>query len=269
MSNKTTKETIKDIAREAGVSVATVSYVINNRTDLRISDETRKKVQQVIHLLNYSPNQAAQALAGKKKNVYAFSYFRSDSPLMKANQLQTMEYLTEYFRKKDCECIILNSDHPDKCDQADAIICYDVPSEYFYRLGDFNSIPLIALDCFINDPLFFQINNDPQRLKREAADFFHGESYLYVTFATKNHEKEMFLRRHFEDHFFIQEADALNDISEENILTTDPVIADILARDHRVLYLPTVTEEKADLLFECIELSQDRSRSLSQHDLYL
>ena len=269
MSNKTSKVTIKDIAREAGVSVAPVSYVINNRTDLRISEETRRKVLQVINLLNYSPNQAAQALAGKKKQVYAFSYFRSDSPMKKANQLQTLEYLTEYFRKRDCECIILNSDQPDKCDQADAIICYDVPSEYFYRLGDCNSIPLIALDCFINDSLFFQINNDPERLKREAAEFFRGESYLFVAFGTKNHEKEMFLRRNFKDLFFINEADALSDITEENILTTDPVIAEILGRDHNVLLLPSVTEEKADLLLRCIQLAYDRDDSISQHDLYL
>ena len=51
--------TIKDVAKEAGVSVATVSYVINNRTDKRISEKTRKKVLQIINLLGYTPNQSA------------------------------------------------------------------------------------------------------------------------------------------------------------------------------------------------------------------
>ena len=71
--------TIKDVAREAGVSVATVSYVVNGRTDLKISDETRKRVLQVINLLNYSPNQAAKALASKRKNQVGFAISETKS----------------------------------------------------------------------------------------------------------------------------------------------------------------------------------------------
>ena len=44
------KVTVKDVAREAGVSVATVSYIMNNRTDQKISEATRKKVLQIANL---------------------------------------------------------------------------------------------------------------------------------------------------------------------------------------------------------------------------
>ncbi|MBR1739523.1 MAG: LacI family DNA-binding transcriptional regulator [Ruminococcus sp.] len=46
--------TIKDVAREAGVSVATVSRVLNGSCN--VSDASSKKVREAIELLNYSPN---------------------------------------------------------------------------------------------------------------------------------------------------------------------------------------------------------------------
>ena len=52
--------TIKDVAKEAGVSIATVSYVLNNSP--RISTSTKRKVNDAIKKLNYVPNLAAQGL---------------------------------------------------------------------------------------------------------------------------------------------------------------------------------------------------------------
>ena len=45
---------IKDVAKEAGVSVTTVSRVMNNRG--YISEKTRKKVYDAIDKINYHPN---------------------------------------------------------------------------------------------------------------------------------------------------------------------------------------------------------------------
>lgn len=59
--------TIKDIAREAGVSLATVSRVINNMGN--VSDEVKERVEAVIKRLGYNPNNAARALARKKTNT--------------------------------------------------------------------------------------------------------------------------------------------------------------------------------------------------------
>jgi LacI family transcriptional regulator len=52
--------TMKDIARELGVSVVTVSKVIRNHSD--IGEETRQRVLKRIKELNYEPNMAARAL---------------------------------------------------------------------------------------------------------------------------------------------------------------------------------------------------------------
>jgi LacI family transcriptional regulator len=61
------KPTIYDVARAAGVSIATVSKVINNTG--RISDKTRKKVHKVMEELRYQPSIVASALTGKRMNT--------------------------------------------------------------------------------------------------------------------------------------------------------------------------------------------------------
>lgn len=54
------KVNMKDVAKRAGVSVATVSYVINQTRNVK--EETRKKVEQAIEELNYTPDVSAQKL---------------------------------------------------------------------------------------------------------------------------------------------------------------------------------------------------------------
>lgn len=59
--------TIKDVAREAGLTVGTVSRVLNNRG--YISEATRNRVHQVMKELNYQPNEVARSLSKSKTNT--------------------------------------------------------------------------------------------------------------------------------------------------------------------------------------------------------
>lgn len=54
---------IYDIAREAGVSIATVSRVINNNS--QVKEKTRNKVEEILKKYNYSPNAIARGLVVK------------------------------------------------------------------------------------------------------------------------------------------------------------------------------------------------------------
>jgi len=57
---------MKDIARMAKVSRTTVSFVLNNRTDMKISKATRKKVLKIAKELDYYPHAIATSLVKKK-----------------------------------------------------------------------------------------------------------------------------------------------------------------------------------------------------------
>lgn len=61
--------TINDIAKLAGVSIATVSRVINNKG--YVKEETRKRVEEVIYAQNYHPNAAARSLICNSSSMIA------------------------------------------------------------------------------------------------------------------------------------------------------------------------------------------------------
>lgn len=67
MSNKNVG--IKDVAFAAGVSVTTVSHVLNEVSYARISPETRDKVKSVAEQLGYGPNRLAQALRTQRTGM--------------------------------------------------------------------------------------------------------------------------------------------------------------------------------------------------------
>ena len=58
--------TIEDIAREAGVSIATVSRVLNNQS---VRAESRAKVEAAVEKLNYVPNAFARGLMSKRSKA--------------------------------------------------------------------------------------------------------------------------------------------------------------------------------------------------------
>src|SRR5438046_3842885 len=60
---------LRDVAKQADVSVATVSMVINDNS--RISRATHLKLQRIIDRLGYRPNRLAQSLSGRYTQVIA------------------------------------------------------------------------------------------------------------------------------------------------------------------------------------------------------
>jgi LacI family transcriptional regulator len=67
MSRKKTNITIKDVAKAAGVSISTVSRVLNGKD--YISEETQERVRAVIEQLGFSSSLAARSMRSRRKNL--------------------------------------------------------------------------------------------------------------------------------------------------------------------------------------------------------
>lgn len=126
--------TIKEVAKVAGVSTATVSRVIHNGG--QVGDACRARVKKVIKELDYRPNSNASALAGKIANTIgvvtpklSMSFFgslasgvekaarennykllMSDSLYETKSELDAIESLREH----NCKAIILHSEYSDE-----------------------------------------------------------------------------------------------------------------------------------------------------------
>ncbi|MDT0648317.1 LacI family DNA-binding transcriptional regulator [Zunongwangia sp. F260] len=67
---KKQRVSIKDISTELGISITTISFIINKKAKNRISDEVIKKVEDYIKKVGYKPNTSAQTLrTGKTKTI--------------------------------------------------------------------------------------------------------------------------------------------------------------------------------------------------------
>ena len=94
--------TIKEIAKASGVSVATVSNIINEKG--KVSEETRIRVQKIIEEMNYTPNSVAKNL--KTKNSRCIGVIAEDMTVFALPDI--IDGITEYCEKEDYQILLVN-----------------------------------------------------------------------------------------------------------------------------------------------------------------
>lgn len=99
-----TKMTIEDIASKAGVGIATVSRVLNNRG--YVNEKTRAKIEAVIKKYDYVPSATARNFAKKESNMVAVIVPEAHNPYFAA----AVEGISEVLEQQDLLLILCNSD---------------------------------------------------------------------------------------------------------------------------------------------------------------
>ncbi len=141
--------TIKDVAKETGLAVGTISRILNNRG--YISEKSRKKVEDAMHKLGYQPNELARSLSKQDSIMIGVIVPHIDNPYF-SNLLHYLEkaasksgyqillYSSEGEKKKEIELIA--QCHKNRV--AGIILCSGkISTEKLYETG----LPFIAIEC--------------------------------------------------------------------------------------------------------------------------
>ena len=155
--------TLDEIAKLAGVSKTTASYVINGKAQkYRISEKTQRKVMAVVDEHNYRPDHAASSL--RAGNSRSFGLIIPD--LENTSYARLAKLLEQNSRKAGYQILIACSDDDPDTEQkvADTLVSRRIDalfvasampdaSEYYLKLQN-SGTPVIALDRAMDDEHF-------------------------------------------------------------------------------------------------------------------
>ncbi len=181
--------TIQDVAQQAGVSISTVSRVINNSAV--VNPEVAARVRAVIQALDYRPNSAARTLRVQHSKIIGLLISDIQNPFFTGliRGVEDVAQLNGY------SLILCNSDEdPQKEQQYVEVLCAEhvagaivVPTrEHLRALRRFRDshIPVVAVDRRVDDREIDAVLVDNQRGAREAVAHLIENGYRRIGIVT-------------------------------------------------------------------------------------
>lgn len=180
--------TMKDVAKEAGVSTATVSYVLNYSDTERISHETRLRVFEAANKLNYVPNMAAKALSEKKS--YLVGMIINKRARSKKSKIYQYYDLADEIRvilhALGYDMFLISAEEIEEGVSIgirrtlDAVFIVDLEESLFKKIANKFFVPAIFIDGYVADPLFCKVLVDSKELLDKAQEILGVQVENYV-----------------------------------------------------------------------------------------
>lgn len=101
------KPSASDVARRAGVSRTTVSFVLNNTPGKAISEDTRRRVLEAAKKLNYVPDEAARSLALSRQRAVGLFICRRQYTISDAFTISVVEGMATVLNKHRYRLVIV------------------------------------------------------------------------------------------------------------------------------------------------------------------
>lgn len=182
--------TIKDIAKKAGVSISTVSLVLNHRG--YVADETREKILSIIDEMDYKPLHSARKLATQKTGN--IGYILWEGHFSEVEMFYSQVFLgMEYAARKNDYYILLTTvnDHFDPREDLPRFLQYNdvdgvalagrVPLELVTYL-DNHAIPFVLIDYEVPGNNYNTIKIDNYNGAFQAVEYLINQGREHIAF---------------------------------------------------------------------------------------
>jgi LacI family transcriptional regulator len=169
--------TMNDVARLAGVSQTTVSFVLNKTPNVSIPEETRERVWAAVEKLGYRPNALAQGLRMQRSNIIGFI---TDEIAITPHAGKTIEGAQDVAWENDQILVLVNTKSNRQIEetavemllerQVEGIL-YATMYHRPVRVPDaLREVPTVLLDCFVEDGSFPSVVPDEFNGGRTATE---------------------------------------------------------------------------------------------------
>ena len=161
------RATLRDVAEKAGVTTATVSYILNEKKSF--PDETRQRVMSAIAELGYIPNLSARTLTQRSSKLIGIVVPQTEgSRLMFQNNFyaEILGSIEFHARQNGYHIIISATDANESYlrlareRNLDGIIVIGMYPDEFYRQMKESHIPIVLVDSYCNDHYYHNIRID-------------------------------------------------------------------------------------------------------------
>ena len=252
------KITIKDVARLAGVSVATVSYIINGKHEDRYTEETKRKVLQTVNLYNFQPSRLAQSFALSKSSNVIILTDKHESILQKSESYDFLRLFCKTFERLGYNLLMRTHLENTRIDTADAIICVGMEEDKFRRLAQENYVPLLSVDGKINDELFFQVYQDFDHVLKQGEKAFGKDNFWLVLVDMYNDTLKKEISALYGKIIFISDND-MSKLPKGNIVTVNSSLKSLeRLYGANMLFVPANTQARIDAILDCFNKATER-----------
>ena len=191
--------TIQDVAKTAGVSVSTVSRVLNSRVD--VASETQNRILSVIDDLGYTTNLAARSMRSQKKNLlglimpdiaypFAIEVMKGVNRAIAESEFDLLVYTTGDVRKSG------RASHEQKYVSLLTNSISDGVIIVAPVAGEFNiDAPIVSIDPLASNPNYPAVHATNYQGAMDAMDYLIGLGHKRIGFISGRAELESSNRR--------------------------------------------------------------------------